>query len=144
MTILLRGCFMNGKRIIGLFLLTSFNLHCMLTVNTVRRGNGGKIPRVLKSDSATSSVRKYIEKIKENEKCIAIENYEHNKHNFFVVNADIPTQIVTHLDHLSNIQFIRSSKHLYEKYTTEVPDGKIIYSDCLFTKFPFSFESHTR
>jgi hypothetical protein len=123
---------MYGKKIAGIFLCLSFQAHGMLTVNQLPKKIVSKKDQILVYNAAKYRVA-------------SIENGQYNQS--FFTNSMVPdTQfnVMSSLDHRSNIQFIRTNKYLYDQYVKKAFDGRIIYKNCLFTTIPFDFDFQTK
>ncbi len=106
---------MYCKKIVGLFLLVSVQTHCMLTMNRL------PMQRIVSEEGRSK------------------KNYHYNKS--FFQNKMIPDMqpvVMSNLDHRSNIQFIATSKHLYNRYVQQKENGGV-YHHYLFTNHPFQF-----
>jgi ankyrin repeat protein len=123
---------MYYKKIAGLFLFLSAQIHCMLMVN--------QLPKKI----VLSAEEIYLRNCRI-EAAISKKNYEFNE-SFFQnkMIPDVQPVIMSKLDHKSNIQFIRTCKHLYQKYITQQSNGMICYHNCLFTLNPFDVADYTK
>lgn len=121
---------MYGKKVAGIFLLLSFQAHGMLTINQLTKKMAPKKDQVLVYNVAKHRVA-------------SIENSQYNE-SFFTNSmvSDTQLNVMGNLDHRSNIQFIRTSKHLYDQYVKKASDGRITYRNCLFTTIPFDFDCY--
>ena len=127
----LGGACMIYKKCIGFFLFLSFQTHCMLTVNQLHKKNSIKKDRIL--------IKNPVDNVVKN-----IENYRYNAsffHNSMI--SDLQSIVIHNLDHMSAIQFIRTNKYLYDRYTESTPNGTR-YKKCLFTTIPFNFDCYIR
>ena len=119
------------KKIIGLFLFISFQAQCMMMIN--------QLPKKKKIKISAASVNHFAHRL------ISVQNYVYNEP-FFQnkMISDVQPVVMSKLDHKSNIQFIRTCKHLYQKYITQQSNGMICYHKCLFTLNPFDVADYTK